>query len=70
MPDRSSLSLTQVQAAMKAMTDKALQKPNEPVAMAIVDDTGNLVAYLKMEIPPVLVAVTRSGRHTRRLLWA
>jgi uncharacterized protein GlcG (DUF336 family) len=31
------------------MTDKAMQTPNEPVAMAIVDDTGNLVAYIKMD---------------------
>ena len=34
---------------MKAMTDKAMQTPGEPVAMAIVDDTGNLVAYIKMD---------------------
>ncbi len=31
------------------MADKALQTPGEPVAMAIVDDTGNLVAYAKMD---------------------
>jgi len=49
MPDSSSLSFAQVQAAMKAMIDKAMQTPDEPVAMAIVDDTGNLVAYAKMD---------------------
>jgi glc operon protein GlcG len=49
MPDTLSLSFTQVQAAMKAMIDKAMQTPDEPVAMAIVDDTGNLVAYAKMD---------------------
>jgi glc operon protein GlcG len=49
MPDRSSLSFAQVQAAMRAMTDKAMETPNEPVAMAIVDDTGIIVAYLKMD---------------------
>jgi glc operon protein GlcG len=49
MPDRSSLSFAQVQSAMKAMIDKAMQTPEEPVAMAIVDDTGNLVAYIKMD---------------------
>jgi glc operon protein GlcG len=49
MPDRSSLSFAQVQAAMKAMIDRAMQTPEEPVAMAIVDDTGNLVAYAKMD---------------------
>lgn len=49
MPDRLALSFTQVQAAMKAMIDQAMQTPDEPVAMAIVDDTGNLVAYAKMD---------------------
>jgi glc operon protein GlcG len=49
MPDRLSLSFAQAQAAMKAMIDQAIQTPEEPVAMAIVDDTGNLVAYAKMD---------------------
>jgi glc operon protein GlcG len=49
MPDSSSLTFAQVQAAMKAMIEKAMQTPDEPVAMAIVDDTGNLVAYAKMD---------------------
>lgn len=49
MPESSSLTFAQVQAAMKAMIDKAIQTPDEPVAMAIVDDTGNLVAYAKMD---------------------
>ena len=43
------LSMEQVQAAMKAMMDKAMETPNEPVAMAIVDATGNLEAYAKMD---------------------
>ena len=49
MLDRLALSFAQVQAAMKAMIDQAMQTPEEPVAMAIVDDTGNLVAYAKMD---------------------
>ena len=49
MPENPYLSFAQVQAAMKAMSDKAMQTPNEPVAMAVVDDTGNLVAYAKMD---------------------
>ena len=48
MPDRPSLSFAQVQAAMQAMFGKATQTPEEPVAMAIVDDTGNLLAYATM----------------------
>ena len=49
MADKPFLSFDQVQAAMSAMIDKAMQTPDEPVAMAIVDDTGNLVAYAKMD---------------------
>jgi glc operon protein GlcG len=49
MPEPIALRFTQVQAAMKAMIDQAMQTPDEPVAMAIVDDTGNLVAYAKMD---------------------
>ena len=44
-----ALKLEQVQAAMKAMTDKAMETPAEPVAMAIVDAAGNLEAYAKLD---------------------
>ncbi|MCE2462444.1 MAG: heme-binding protein [Dehalococcoidia bacterium] len=43
------LSMEQVQAAMKAMMETAMETPNEPVAMAIVDATGNLEAYAKID---------------------
>ncbi len=49
MANKPFLSFQQVRAAMSAMIDKAMQTPDEPVAMAIVDDTGNLVAYAKMD---------------------
>ena len=49
MADKPFLSFEQVRAAMSAMIEKAMQPPAEPVAMAIVDDTGNLVAYAKMD---------------------
>ena len=45
MSDPSPLTFVQVQAAMKAMTDKARQTPDDVVAIAIVDSTGNLLAY-------------------------
>jgi uncharacterized protein GlcG (DUF336 family) len=38
-----------VQAAMRTMIDKAMETPNEPVAMAIVDAAGNLEAYAKLD---------------------
>ena len=43
------LTFTQIKAAMGAMIEKGEQTPNEPIAMAIVDATGNLVAYVKMD---------------------
>ena len=43
------LTMKQVQAAMNAMTEKAMQTPGEPVAMAIVDAAGNLEAYAKLD---------------------
>ena len=48
MPE-ALLKFEQVQAAMKAMMDKAMQTPAEPVAIAIVDAAGNLEAYAKMD---------------------
>lgn len=49
MPERPCLSFTQIKAAMQAMIEKAMQLPEEPVAMAIVDATGNLLAYNTMD---------------------
>ncbi len=45
MSGPSPLTFVQVQAGMKAMTDKARQTPDDVVAIAIVDSTGNLLAY-------------------------
>ena len=49
MYSKSVLSLEQTQKAMQAMIQKATQEPDRPVAMAIVDDAGNLVSYAKMD---------------------
>ena len=49
MAEKAAISFTQAQAAMKAMAEKATLPPGEPVAMAIVDDAGNLVAYAHMD---------------------
>jgi glc operon protein GlcG len=45
MPDHTPLSFEKIQAAMKAMTDKARETPDDVVAIAITDSTGNLLAY-------------------------
>ncbi len=49
MYTKSILSLDQTQKAMQAMIQKATQEPDRPVAMAIVDDAGNLVSYARMD---------------------
>lgn len=49
MAEEPVLSFQQVQAAMKAMIDKGMELPDEPIAMAIVDAAGNLLAYAKMD---------------------
>jgi glc operon protein GlcG len=49
MPDRPALRLAQIQAAMQAMMARAMQTPEAPVAMAVVDATGNLLAYATMD---------------------
>lgn len=44
-----TLTFAQVHAAMQAMIAEANKLPNEPVAMAIVDAAGNLLAYNTMD---------------------
>ena len=49
MFQRPAISLAQAQAAMDAMLSAATQPPALPVAMAIVDDAGILMAYAQMD---------------------
>ena len=49
MYNKPVLSLEQTQRAMQAMIEKATREPNRPVAMAIVDDAGNLLSYARMD---------------------
>ena len=49
MYNKPMLSLDQTQRAMSAMIAKATQEPDRPVAMAIVDDEGNLLSYARMD---------------------
>jgi uncharacterized protein GlcG (DUF336 family) len=47
--ERPFITLAQAQAAMSAMLKKAMEQPRRPVAMAIVDEAGNLIAYQQMD---------------------
>lgn len=49
MSTKPVITVAQAQAAMQAMLNKAMQTPEQPVAMAIVDDAGQMVAYAQMD---------------------
>ena len=49
MYERPQLGLTQALAAISAMLDHANKEPNRPLAVAIVDDQGNLITYARMD---------------------
>ena len=49
MDQRPYITLAQAQAAMNAMLKKAMEQPHRPVALAIVDDSGILIAYQQMD---------------------
>ena len=49
MYDRPQLGLNQVQAAMDAMLEQATEEPDRPVAIAIVDEQGNVLSYAHMD---------------------
>jgi uncharacterized protein GlcG (DUF336 family) len=49
MESKPFITQAQAQAAIRAMLEKAMADPGRPVAMAIVDDAGLLVAYQQMD---------------------
>ena len=49
MAGKPFITFAQAQAAMQAMLNKAMQTPEQPVAIAIVDDAGTLVAYAHLD---------------------
>ena len=49
MYQKPALSLPQVRRAMHTMLDHAQQQPDRPLAIAIVDDAGQLLAYACMD---------------------
>ncbi len=49
MYQKTVLGLAEAQAALQAMLAVAMKEPDRPVAMAVTDDDGNLVAYARMD---------------------
>ena len=81
MTERPTISFAQAQAALQAMLEKATQTPDKPVAIAIVDEAGNLLAYAQMDNLRLFArrhafrkaytaAITgmNSGAHTKRIM--
>ena len=55
---KAALSLEEARRAMDRMLQEANKQPNRPVAIAIVDDQGELIAYARMDRtapqPPII----------------
>ena len=49
MSEKPFIDFNQAQAAMKAIIDEATKPGGMPVAVSIVDDAGNMVAYAQMD---------------------
>lgn len=49
MATKPFISFQQAQAAMKAVIDEVTKPGGTPVAVSIVDDAGNMVAYAQMD---------------------
>ncbi len=49
MSEKPFIDFDQAQAAMKAIIEEATKPGGMPVAVSIVDDSGNMVAYAQMD---------------------
>lgn len=49
MYERPTLGLDQARAALDAILKEASKQPDRPLAIAIADDTGDLVSYGRMD---------------------
>ena len=49
MSEKPFIDFDQAQAAMKAIIEEATKPGGMPVAISIVDDAGNMVAYAQMD---------------------
>jgi glc operon protein GlcG len=62
---KSILSLEDARRAMDRMLQEALKAPNRPVAIAICDDQGELVAFARMDkCAPLPLTIARKKAYT------
>ena len=53
MYDKPCLGMAEVMAALTAMITEAEKEPGRPVTLAIVDDDGQLLGFVRMDNAPV-----------------
>ena len=69
MYQKPQLGLAQAQAAMAAMLEVTSRYPGHPVAIAIVDDRGSLVAYNRMDnCPPLPLTLALKKAYTSAVI--
>ncbi|MBV8773618.1 MAG: heme-binding protein [Deltaproteobacteria bacterium] len=62
---KAMLSLDDARQAMERMLEEALKAPNRPVAIAICDDQGELVAFVRMDrCAPLPLTIARKKAYT------
>jgi glc operon protein GlcG len=62
---KSMLSLDDARQAMERMLQEALKAPNRPVAIAVCDDQGELVAFARMDrCAPLPLTIARKKAYT------
>lgn len=62
---RPVLSLEDARKAMTGMLEEALKAPNRPIAIAICDDQGELVAFARMDkCAPLPLMIARKKAYT------
>jgi glc operon protein GlcG len=62
---KAVLSLDDARRAMERMLEEALKAPNRPVAIAICDDQGELVAFARMDkCAPLPLSIARKKAYS------
>jgi uncharacterized protein GlcG (DUF336 family) len=49
MRDKKVLGLAEAQVAIQAMIEEAIKDPGKPMAIAIADDRGDIVSFVRMD---------------------
>jgi glc operon protein GlcG len=65
MYTKECLGLAEASAAVEAALGEALTQPEAPIAVAVVDDHGKLVCFVRMDgCPPVVVELALMKAYT------